>query len=126
MTSPGTIVGSAISIICVERVRGAPSGSSHQPLLWEAPWLDRWKPIGWVLDVLEVMPIIKKQIPALKTVVLNIRSNDIMHVKSVKLRDNFLQLLENAQKLAGHIIVSGPIPSRRCECLAIFGLFTSG
>uniref|UniRef100_A0A674EUB2 Uncharacterized protein n=1 Tax=Salmo trutta TaxID=8032 RepID=A0A674EUB2_SALTR len=74
-----------------------------------------------VLELLEIMPTIKKHIPALKTVVLHIGSNYIMRLKYVKLRGNFLQLLENAKKLAGHIIVSGSIPSpRRCgtECFS--------
>ena len=62
-----------------------------------------------VLDLLEVMPTIKKQIPALKTVVLFIRSNDIMRVKSVKLRDNFLQLTGECSEICRSV-------------LAVFGL----
>lgn len=61
------------------------------------------------MELSEVMPTIKKKIPALKTVMLHIGSIDIMCVKSVKLSDNFL---ENAQELAGQIIVSSPNPSR--------------
>uniref|UniRef100_A0A4W5QIX2 SGNH hydrolase-type esterase domain-containing protein n=1 Tax=Hucho hucho TaxID=62062 RepID=A0A4W5QIX2_9TELE len=71
--------------------------------------------------IYQKMPTIKKQIPALKIVMLHIGFNDIMRVKSVKLRDSFLQLLENSQKLAEHVIVSGPIPSPCCcgiECFS--------
>uniref|UniRef100_A0A4W5PLV2 SGNH hydrolase-type esterase domain-containing protein n=1 Tax=Hucho hucho TaxID=62062 RepID=A0A4W5PLV2_9TELE len=78
--SPGSTVGSAIPIICGGRVRGAPDGAR----------------VGSM-----------KQIPALKTVVLYIGSNDIMC------------------KLAGHIIVSGPIPSpRRCGTKCFIHLWT--
>lgn len=66
-----------------------------------------------VTEYILILPVVKKQIPDLTTVVLHAGSNYIMGVKSEGLRNNLLLLLETARSLEGRIVISGAIQSHR-------------